>query len=87
MQYVTGSSSLRTIHIGTIIADKGFPPSKITDEHDKHPDFHFLTPVKRNDSRIVNNNMLSSAGKLENVANRVLFKKSCIKGERYLYAF
>ena len=31
--------------------------------------------------------MLACDGKLENVANRVLYKKSCFKGGRYLYAF
>ena len=72
---------------GIIVADKGFPPSKIADELDRHPDLHFLTPIKRNDSRIANNNMLEWDGKLENVANRVLYKKACIKGGRYLYAF
>lgn len=72
---------------GIIVADKGFPPSKIDDELDKHPNLHFLTPIKRNDSRIANNNMLEWDGKLENVANRVLYKKSRIKGGRYLYAF
>lgn len=72
---------------GIVVADKGFSPSKIADELERHPDLHFLTPIKRNDSRIANNNMLEWDGKLENVANRVLYRKACIKGGRYLYAF
>lgn len=82
-QFITHNN----IDKGIIVADKGFPPSKIADELHKHPDLHFLTPVKRNDYRIAKNNMLEWDGKLDDVANRVLYKKSCIKGGRYLYAF
>ena len=44
---------------GIIIADKGFPPVRIIQELGDCPDLHFLTPIKRNDSRIGNNNMLA----------------------------
>jgi hypothetical protein len=72
---------------GIIVADKDFPPSKIKDELEMRPDLHFLTPIKRNDVRIVNNNMLDFEGVLDGVDSRVLYKKSRINGGRYLYAF
>ena len=37
------------IRKGIIVADKGFPPSKIRTELAERPDLHFLTPIKRND--------------------------------------
>lgn len=72
---------------GIIVADKGFPPSSIKDELRERPDLHFLTPIKRNDTRISNNNMLEFEGILEGVDDHVLYKKAAIKGGRYLYAF
>jgi len=75
------------IRKGIIIADKGFPPSKIEAELQKRPDLHFLTPIKRNDTRITNNNMLAYDGVLEGLGENVLYKKSVIKGGRFLYAF
>ena len=72
---------------GLIINDKGFPPSSIEEQLKARPDLHFLTPIKRNDSRIKNNNMLEFTGVLENIEKRVLYKKQRIKGGRWLYAF
>ena len=45
------------IRQGIIVSDKGFPPKQIQKELDERPGLHFLTPIKRNDTRIVNNNM------------------------------
>lgn len=75
------------IRKGIIVADKGFPPSKIADELQQRPDLHFLTPIKRNDVRIANNNMLSYEGILKGLGEKILYKKSSIKGGRFLYAF
>lgn len=75
------------IKSGIIIADKGFPPVRIIQELGDRPDLHFLTPVKRNDSRIGNNDMLPFDGVLEGIGDHVLYKKACIKGGRYLYAY
>ena len=75
------------IKAGVIIADKGFPPSSIKEELSKRPNLHFLTPIKRNDSRIENNDMLSFQGVLENVANKVRYCKKQIKGGHFLYTF
>jgi len=72
---------------GIIVSDKGFPPGKIRDELQKRPDLHFLTPIKRNDTRISNNDMLTFEGILEGIGNHVLYKKCAIKGGHFLYAF
>ena len=75
------------IKSGIIIADKGFPPVRIIQELGDRPDLHFLTPIKRNDSRIGNNDMLTFDGVLDGIGDHVLYKKSCIKGGRYLYSY
>ena len=75
------------IRQGIIVSDKGFPPKQIQKELDERPDLHFLTPIKRNDTRIANNDMLSFEGVLEGVGDHVVYKKCCIKGGRYLYAY
>ncbi len=75
------------INKGIIVADKGFLPSKIKDDLGERPDLHFLTPIKRNDVRIANNDMLSFDGVLDGIGERILYKKACIKGGRYLYSF
>lgn len=75
------------IRSGIIVSDKGFPPRQIKKELEERPALHFLTPIKRNDTRIKNNNMLSFEGVLEGVDDHVVYKKCCIKGGRYLYAF
>lgn len=75
------------IRKGIIVADKGFPPSKIKAELAERPDLHFLTPIKRNDVRISDNDMLSFEGVLTGIEAHVVYKKKQIKGGRYLYAF
>lgn len=75
------------IRKGIIVADKGFPPSRIKKELAERPDLHFLTPIKRNDVRITDNDMLSFDGVLTGIDAHVVFKKVRIKGGRYLYAF
>ena len=72
---------------GIIISDKGFPPSMIKDELRHRPDLHFLTPIRRSDTRIAHNNMLSFEGVLEGLGEQILYKKSAIKGGRFLYSF
>ena len=70
-----------------IVADKGFPPSQISDELADRPNLHFLTPIKRNDSRITNNHMLNFEGVLSGIGDHVLYKKQEIKGGRFPYAY
>lgn len=72
---------------GIIVADKGFPPSSIKEELKERPDLHFLTPIKRNDTRIANNDMLNFEGVLTGLDDHVVYKKAAIKGGRYLYAY
>jgi transposase len=73
------------IRRGIIVADKGFPPSSIKEELSERPDLHFLTPIKRNDTRIANNRMLEFDGVITGVNDHVVYKKAAIKGGRYLY--
>lgn len=75
------------IKSGIIVADKGFPPGKIKDELKERPDLHFLTPIKRNDLRISDNDMLAFEGVLEGVDGHIVYKKKQIKGGRFLYAY
>lgn len=75
------------IRKGIIIDDKGFPPSVIENELKQRPDLHFLTPLKRSDKRIKNNEMLNFEGVLEGISKRILFKKKQIKENRWLYSF
>lgn len=75
------------IRKGIIVADKGFPPSKIKEELRERPELHFLTPIKRNDTRITRNDMLTYEGVLSGIDAHVVYKKKQIKGGRYLYAF
>lgn len=75
------------IRKGIIVADKGFPPSKIEEELQRRPELHFLTPIKRNDVRISSNDMLTYEGILVGIGEHVLYKKCSIKGGRFLYAF
>lgn len=75
------------IRHGIIVSDKGFPPSQIREELKNRPDLHFLTPIRRNDTRIGNHNMLSYDGVLEGMGRHILYKKCAIKKDRFLYAF
>lgn len=73
---------------GIIVADKGFPPSRIEDLLKERPQLHFLTPIKRNDKRIVDNGMLVFEEVIEGLMDtRVICKKCAIAGGRFLYSF
>jgi len=79
--------SHNSIKRGLIIDDKGFPVKKIEKALDEYPELHFLTPLKRNDSRIESNNMLAFDEVLDGIQENILAKKKQIKGGHYLYAF
>ena len=64
------------IRRGIIVANKRFPPSKIKEEFSGQPDLHFLPPIKRNDSRISGNDMLSFEGVLSGIKVHVVYKKT-----------
>ncbi len=72
---------------GIIIADKGFPPSKIADEFKAHKDLHFITPIKLNDKRIAQYEMLSPVGIVEGLGKPVTYKKQQLPDGKFLYAF
>lgn len=72
---------------GILVTDKGFPPSQLDREFRERPELHFLTPLKRNDTRIRSNRMMEFTGVLENTDAKVLYKKARIKGGRFLYSF
>lgn len=69
------------IHRGIIVADKGFPPSKIKAELSERPNLHFWTLIKRNDVRISDNDMLAFDGVLDGIDAHVIYKKKQIKEE------
>jgi hypothetical protein len=76
------------IRKGIIVADKGFPPSKIGDLLKERTELHFLTPIKRNDKRIAENSMLAFEEVLEGIIDsRIVCKKCAIAGGRFLYSF
>jgi hypothetical protein len=76
------------IRKGIIVADKGFPPSKIGDLLKERTELHFLTPIKRNDKRIAENSMLAFEEVLEGIIDtRIVCKKCSIAGGRFLYSF
>ena len=72
---------------GIILSDKGFPPKQIDQELRERPDLHFLTPLKRNDSRIAVHEMYEFQGVLQNVDRAVFFKKVMLRGGRFLYSY
>ena len=59
----------------------------IAEELKERPALHFLTPIKRNDSRIQNNNALEFDGILNRQDDQILYSKRVIKGKRFLYSF
>ena len=75
------------IRKGIILSDKGFPPKQIDQELRERPNLHFLTPLKRNDSRIAVHEMYEFQGVLRNFDRAVFFKKAVLRGGRFLYAF
>ena len=77
----------RKIERGLIVTDKGFPPGKIQGELAKHPDLHYLIPIKRNDARIRKHDMLSFEGVLKGIDEQVSYCKKQVRGGRWLYAF
>ena len=75
------------INKGILITDKGFPPSKIKDIISQYHDLHFLTPLKRNDSKIIKFLMYDFEGILKNIDGEILYKKQSIGNGKYLYSF
>ena len=72
---------------GILVDDKGFLPSKIAELRSKERDLHYLTPIKRNDSRIKEYNMLDWEGVLTGYDHIIYYKKVKTNEGYYLYSF
>jgi len=82
-QFVTNNGITK----GIIVADKGFPSSKISQHLKQNKNLHFLTPVKRNDARIRKYEMTKFTGVLDGIQTEVYYKKQQLSQGQYLYAF
>lgn len=76
-----------SIKNGIIVTDKGFPISEIEDIISSNKGLHFLTPLRRNDKRIINNNMFQYEETINGIEKEILGKKIKINENRYLYSF
>lgn len=80
--------SQNDIKKGIIIADKGFPPSKISSILEKNKDLHFITPLKRNSKIIQTYNMTEDfEGPVVGIDEDIVYKKCRLQNGRYLYSF
>ena len=75
------------IEKGIIVADKGFPSSRLADELKRHPGLHFLTPVRRNDVNIEKLELLKFDGVLAGTKQQVLYAKRKSVSGRFFYSF
>lgn len=80
---------IRTNNItkGIIIADKGFPPSKIADELKDNKDLHFITPIKNNDKRIEQYDMIHPTTVITGFEKTIICKKQALPDGHFLYSF
>ena len=72
---------------GIVITDKGFAPSKIEEQLRDNPQLHIIEPLKRNDSRIRNNDMYNFTDYFNWDCSKVICKKVCMNNGRFLYSF
>ena len=72
---------------GIIVADKGFPISSIKEDLKDRLKLHFISPMKRSDRRILENDMLSFNEVLTGTDKSVVGKKAALENGRYLYSF
>ena len=75
---------------GILVADKGFPITQIEKylKETERKDMHFISPIRRNDSRIAINNMYDDwEGFLKNTDKAIKYKKEKIQVNRWLYSF
>lgn len=72
---------------GIIVADKGFPPSKIAEEVAQNEALHYLTPIKNNDKRIQSLKLLKFDGVLKGMEKPIAYRKCKVSAHCFLYAF
>lgn len=75
------------IKSGILVTDKGFPFKKILSLHKQFPELHFLSPIKRNDSRISEYSMDDFEDILKGVEGEILYKKQATSDGYFLYSF
>jgi len=72
---------------GFVVADKGFPAGAAAEHYGRHPNLHYLNPVKRNSRFVKTHDLLSFEGILPGFEG-VTFKKAKCQGVgKWLYAF
>lgn len=77
----------RRIERGIIVSNQGFSIRSLDTELQDKPELHYLTPIRGDDIRVRNNEMLSFQGTLKELGKEILFCKRSIKGGNFLYAF
>ena len=72
---------------GVLVADKGFPISSVAGDLKDRPNLHFISPLKRDDRRILENGMLGFDEVVTGTDKSVVGKKEALKDGGYLYSF
>lgn len=75
------------IREGLIIGDKAFRQSSAKRAFKGRKGLHWLNPLKRNDARIKRHGMYDWEGVLEGAERDVKYKKSEVRGGKWLYSF
>ncbi len=75
------------LYKGVIIADKGFNIKEVEDIVSMHKDLHYIIPIRRNDRRVIDNNMLDFNIDFTQQKQRINAKKIALRTNRYLYSF
>lgn len=75
------------IEEGIVVADKALIVRYIEETLKARPNLHFMSPIKRNDRRILENDMLSFNEVLTGTDKSVVGKKVALENGRYLYSF
>ena len=72
---------------GIIVADKGFPESAAHEHFAKHPDLHYLNPLKRNSKLADQYRMLDFTRILPGYEGITCQKEKCAETDKWLYSF
>jgi hypothetical protein len=72
---------------GIVVADKGFPSSAAWEYFQRHPDLHYLNPLKRNSKLTVEYRLLEFTGILDGYEGITYNKKKCADRNKWLYSY